>query len=547
MKRKIALIIASLMVVLSLNTVAAVTGERGYAYADDSASIITNISAKGNVATLDVYVSGGLYGFTGLSFGYEYDAAALTLLNTEKVIRGESKLDIGGKWLESFYTKDGQVRYFIASTGEFASYKNGESEKLFSLEFNINTPGGENSISYLADATLITCGDTNIYYSPKKTTDKILDGHNIFKLEKDFVPDSIEITDKTYEKKDTLYMTVGETRPLKIKSQAPSEIIWSGTGDAVLISETGGVKALASGKATAFATDAFGNTDDIEIIVQESNVRPVEMKIVCPDTVMAGDMMRPICEMSPDNVPSTAIIWSIEGRNALLLTSDPVFWALSEGEVLLRASLEANMSFYTEKIIKIVPAPKSSEKVVDGSFLVPEKLYAKPGSETATFDITPKLFNVAGAPIAADVYSNVYDIEYTTSETKGITFENGILTVSPDAPAATEMAISAVVKYKVDGKTVMNLESNKFKVFNSKLTDVKLTGAKIKSGSFEKGIYEVSNENFEIMPVSDGQVYMTEIKNGNITDVYFFSSDKKGVIGYNFNYMIKHIRIKVVK
>ena len=54
-------------------------------------------------------------------------------------------------------------------------------------------------------------------------------------------------------------------------------------------------------------------------------------------------------------------------------------------------------------------------------------------------------------------------------------------------------------------------------------------------------------DNFKIVPVSDGQVYSLQIKNGNATDVYFFSSDKKGVLGYNFNYMIKHIKIQVVK
>ena len=546
MKRKIALILILILTLTAVQTFAAAENERGYAYVDDNAAIVTDISVNGDIATLDVYVSGGIYGFTGLSFGYKYDSAALTLVNTDKVLRGHSKLDIGGKWLESFSASDGQIRYFIASTGEFASYKNGECEKLFSLEFKINTAGGEDAVTYLADANVITCGDTNIYYKPKRTTEKILDGSDIFKFEKDFVPSVIEITDKTYENKDNLYMTVGETRALKIKSQMSSDYLWGNTGKAVSVDENGVVSAISAGKSTVVVTDAFGNTDDIEIIVQEENVRPSEMTIVCPDTVMAGDMIRPICVMSPDNVPSTAIIWSIEGKNAAILTADPVLWALSEGEFLLRASLEANVSFYTEKIIKIVPAPKSSEKVVDGSFLVPEKLYAAPGMETA-FDITPKLFNVAGAPIAKDVYSEVYDIEYTLQGTKGITFENGILTVSADAPAVTEMSISAVVKYKLDGKVVMSLESNKFSVFNSKLIDVRIENSEVRSADFAGGIYEVNSEDFEIVPVADGQVYSIEVKNDDVTDVYFFSSDKKGILGYNFNYMIKHIRIQVVR
>lgn len=546
MKRKIALILTFLMLLASMQAFAAVENERGYAFADDNAAIVTDISTEEDIATLDVYVSGGIYGFTGLSFGYKYDAAALTLVNTDKVFLGQSKLDIGGKWLESFSVKDGQIRYFIASTGEFASYKNGETEKLFSLEFKINTPNGEDSISYIADANIITCGDTNIYYAPQKTSEKILDGRDIFKLAKDFVPDGIEITDKTYETKDTLYMTVGETRTLKIKSQKLSDICWESTGKAAVVDETGTVKALEPGKSTVVATDAFGNTGEIEIVVQETNVRPSEMKIVCPDTVMVGDMMRPICVMSPATVPSTAIIWSFEGENAAILTSDPVFWALSEGEVLLRASLEANVSFYTEKIIKIVPAPKSSEKVVDGSFLVPEKLYAVPDVETG-FDITPKLFNVAGAPIAKEKYDEFYDIEYTVPETKGITFDNGILNVSSDAPAVTEMSISAVVKYKIDGKVALNLESNKFNVFNSKLIDVRIENSNIISADFASGIYEVNSEDFEIIPVTDGQVYSIEIKKGDKTDIYFFSSDKKGILGYSFNYMIKHISVQVVK
>ena len=196
MKRKIALIIVSLMVLMSINAVASVIGERGYAFADDNAAITTNISVEGDIATLDIYVSGGIYGFTGLSFGYKYDAAALALLNTDAVKRGNSKLDIGGSWLESFSVKPGEINYFIASTGEFESYRNGESEKLFSIEFKINTLGGENSISYLADLSFITCGDTNIYLSPKSTSETMFDGSDIFKLTKDFIPDKIEITDK---------------------------------------------------------------------------------------------------------------------------------------------------------------------------------------------------------------------------------------------------------------------------------------------------------------------------------------------------------------
>ena len=104
------------------------------------------------------------------------------------------------------------------------------------------------------------------------------------------------------------------------------------------------------------------------------------------------------------------------------------------------------------------------------------------------------------------------------------------------------MTISAVVRYKIDGKVVTTLESNKFCIYNSKITDVKIEGAKL-----EDGIYKVKSDNFEIIPVADGQVYRVEIKDGDITDVYFFSSDKKGVLGYNFNYMIKHIKVQVVK
>ena len=104
------------------------------------------------------------------------------------------------------------------------------------------------------------------------------------------------------------------------------------------------------------------------------------------------------------------------------------------------------------------------------------------------------------------------------------------------------MTISAVVGYKLDGKAIITLESNKFCVYNSKMTDVKIEGAK-----FEDGIYKVKADDYKIVPVADGQVYSVEIKNGDVIDVYFFSSDKKGVLGYNFNYMIKHISVQVVQ
>ncbi len=546
MKRKIALIIVSLMIIMSVNAVASVTGEREYSFADDSASVITNITVKEDTATLDVYVSGGIYGFTGLSIGYEYDTSALTLLNTDKVQRGQSKLDIGGKWLESFSANEGQILYIISSTGEFASYKNGESEKLFSLEFKINKPSGEDSISYLADANVITCGDTNIYLNPKTTGEKMLDGSSIFKLTKDFIPDKIEITDKTYSDVNTIYMAIGKTKQLYIKSQKLSEILWGGTGDVATVSENGVVTALSAGKSTITAFDFFGNSDSINIIVQETKVWPEEIKIVCPDTLMVGDMIRPEYKIYPANSTETDVIWSIEKGNAALIADDPIFLALSSGNAALKATVASDEKVYAETEIKIVSAPKSSEKVVDGSFLVPEKLYAKPGKETV-FDITPKLFNIAGSPIAKDVYSKVYDIEYTAENSEGITFENGILTISPDAPEVTEMSISAVVKYKLDGKVAIHLESNKFKVFNSKLTDVKIENTKVKKGNFTGGIYEVTSDNFKVLPIADGRVYSTEIKNGNVTDMYFFSSDKKGVLGYNFDYMVKHIRIQVVK
>ena len=553
MKRKIALILMTLMMIASVHSFAAVTGGREYAFADDNAQVTTNISADGDVATVSVYISGGIYGFTGISVGYKYDPQMLTLLKTDGTPAEENavaddvlqksikKANLNYGWLESFSHKNGQIRYFITSNGEFASYRSGETEKVVELKFKINTAGGEDSISYLPEATTITCGDTSIYYNPARITEKMLDGSSIFKIGKNLKADYIEITDETYAKINTVYMAVGETKSLKIKSQMPSEILWGGAGDVATVDEKGVVTALAPGKATVTAFDFYGNSDSINIIVQESKLLPEEIKIICPDTLMAGDMIRPTYEMSPKNVTATSVIWSLEGENALLLTDDPVLWALSEGRVLLRASLAADVNIYTEKYIDIVPAPKSNEKVVTGSFLVPEKLYANPKGE-ATFDITPKLFNVAGAPIAKDVYSEFYDIEYKAPETKGITFENGILTVTEDAPAVTEMTISAVVGYKLDGKAIITLESNKFCVYNSKMTDVKIEGAK-----FEDGIYKVKADDYKIVPVADGQVYSVEIKNGDVIDVYFFSSDKKGVLGYNFNYMIKHISVQVVQ
>ncbi|MBR2472245.1 MAG: hypothetical protein IKB55_06135, partial [Clostridia bacterium] len=74
------------------------------------------------------------------------------------------------------------------------------------------------------------------------------------------------------------------------------------------------------------------------------------------------------------------------------------------------------------------------------------------------------------------------------------------------------------------------------------MATVKIEGAK-----FEDGIYKVKADDYKIVPVADGQVYSVEIKNGDVIDVYFFSSDKKGVLGYNFNYMIKHISVQVVQ
>ncbi|MBR2471197.1 MAG: Ig-like domain-containing protein, partial [Clostridia bacterium] len=367
MKRKIALILTTLMMIASVHSFAAVTGGREYAFADDNAQVTTSISAIGDVATVSVYISGGIYGFTGISVGYKYNPQMLTLLKTDGTPAEENavaddvlqrsikKANLNYGWMESFSHKNGQIRYFITSNGEFASYRSGETEKVVELKFKINTAGGEDSISYLPEATTITCGDTSIYYNPARTTEKMLDGSSIFKIGKNLKAYYIEITDETYTKINTVYMAVGNTKSLKIKSQIPSEILWGASGtEAATVDDNGVISALATGKTTIMATDAFGNTDEIEIIVQESKLLPEEIKIICPDTLMAGDMIRPTYEMSPKNVTATSVIWSLEGENALLLTDDPVLWVLSEGRVLLRASLAADVNIYTEKYVDIL-------------------------------------------------------------------------------------------------------------------------------------------------------------------------------------------------